>query len=195
MESGKRDVTRTQRLQSALKIKDSKTGQAILKDNVFEEAKLEDEIHRINHIQQKKAIRLRWEKEYAIKVLSGKNLLKRQKSTPDKFTFPPITKGSVGSLERTRSEETRSVRMSSEDSSPELSPYNSLEDVFAKQRVFQRQSLARSPSEITSLPALLSPQLMRKVTTKDPRFTNLLRQLVPQPEPHRVAKNQDSDDK
>ena len=193
MELRKRDpMTRTNSSKVSL-LKDSKIGQTILKDNVFEEAKLEGEINQINNMQQREAIRLRWEKEYAIKAMSRKKLLRREESAPAVFMFPPISHGLSGSSERIRSEE-KVKDISSEDSSPELSPYNSLENIHSKQKVLERRSILGSHSEVTSLPALLSPQLMRKVTTNDPRFTNLLRQLVPRHEPYSAAKKQAGND-
>lgn len=192
MESRKRELTRAHGFHTALKVKDSKTGQMILRGNVFEESKLEGEINQINHWQKKEATRLRWEKEYALKDLR-KNLLKRGKSNPDVLSLPPITEGLSRKLERTRSDEKRSTNLaylSSADSSPERSPYSSLEDMFAKLRLRERSSLTRH-SETTSLPALISPQLMRKKTTTDPRFTNLMSQLVPKAEVNNDSENVD----
>ena len=194
MEHGKRDPTTRKNSSKASLLKDSKIGQAILKDNVFEEARLEGEISQINNMQQREAIRLRWEKEYAIKALSRKKLLRREQSSSAVFLFPPISHGFNGSSERIRSEERVNASLSSEGSSPELSPCNSLENIHSKQRVLERRSILRSHSEVTSLPALLSPQLMRKATTNDPRFTNLLQQLVPRHKPYSAAKKQTDND-
>lgn len=180
MESRKRELIRAHSLQTALKVKDSKTGQTILKDNVFEDTKLEGEINQINYWQRKEASRLRWEKECAIRGLR-KNLLRKEMSNPDVLSLPPINEGLTRTLQRTQSDGkqySNLVYLSSEDSSPERSPHNSLEDVFDKPKTRKRSSL-RSHSEVTSLPALISPQLMRKATTNDPRFTNLMRHLVP----------------
>jgi len=52
---------------TALKVKDSKTGKVILKDNVFEDSKLECEINHLKLWQKKEESRLRCEKEYAIR--------------------------------------------------------------------------------------------------------------------------------
>ena len=183
MESRKRELTRAHGLHTALKVKDSKTGQTILRGNTFEETKLEGEISQINHWQKKEENRLRWEKEYAIKGLR-KKLVTRGKSNPDVLSLPPIAERLSRKLERTRSDEKRSslACLSSEESSPERSPYSSLEDMFGKPRLRERTLISRHQSESTSLPALISPQLIRKAATNDPRFTSLMRQLVPKPE-------------
>lgn len=185
MESRQKQLTRTHSLQGALKVKDSKTGQMILKGNVLEESKLEEEISQINHWQRKEENRLRWEKEFAIKGFR-KKMLKRGKSIPDvlQLRLPPIgTETTIYRklpVERTQSTDERvhktlAYRLSSDDSSPERSPYNSLENMFVKPRL--REQARRNT---TSLPALISPHLMRKASSmNDPRFTNLIRQLVP----------------
>ena len=180
MDSRKRELTRAQSLHTALKVKDSKTGQMILKGNVFEETKLEGEINQINLWQKKEASRLRWEKEYAIRGLR-KSLLTKEKSNTDVLSLPPIAGGISCNLERKRFDERRHSSwacLSSDDSSPERSPYGSLEDIIVKSRSRKRASMPNN-SELTSLPALISPHLMRKAATSDPRFTNLMRQLVP----------------
>ena len=182
MDSRKRELTRAQSLQTALKVKDSKTGQMILRGNVFEETKLEGEISQINLRQKKEACRLKWEKEYAIRGLR-KNLLTSRKSNPDVLSLPPIAEGMSRNLGRKRFDERRHsslAYLSSDDSSPERSPYSSLEDIV-KTRSRKRASIPTN-TELTSLPALLSPHLMRRAATSDPRFTNLMRQLVPKAE-------------
>lgn len=194
MESRQRELARAHSLRTALKVKDSNTGQTILRSNVFEEGKLKDEINQINQWQKKEASRLRWKKEYAIKGLR-KNLMRRGESNPDVFSLPPIAEGSSRStLDRIRSDaEKRSMSfayLSSEDSSPERSPYSSLENMFVKPRLKERTSKTQDyTTETTILPALISPHLMRKATTNDPRFTNLMRQLVPNPEVQNNCEN------
>ena len=115
-----------------------------------------------------------------------KKMLKRGKSIPDvlQLRLPPIgTETPVSRklpVERTQSTDERvhktlAYRLSSDDSSPERSPYNSLENMYVKPRL--REQARRNT---TSLPALISPHLMRKASSmNDPRFTNLIRQLVP----------------
>lgn len=181
MDSRKRELTRAQSLHTALKVKDSKTGQMILRGNVFEETKLEGEINQINLWQKREASRLRWEKEYAIRSLR-KSLLTREKSNPDVLSLPPIAEGISRNLERNRFDERRHSSwacLSSDDSSPERSPYGSLEDIGVKSSGRSRKRASMPNTELTSLPALISPHLMRKAATSDPRFTNLMRQLVP----------------
>ncbi|KAJ7387839.1 hypothetical protein OS493_001186 [Desmophyllum pertusum] len=192
MQSRSRELARAHGLHTALKVKDSKTGKVILKDNVFEDSKLEEEINHIKQWQKKEASRLRWEKEYAIKGMR-KNLLRRGKSNPEILNLPPIEEGGF------KSRHSKTTRMSKKkrflsmedsscdaDSSPELSPYSSVEDIRVKPRVMSSISQHVCYSEITILPALLSPHLIRKSniedSTNDPRFRKLLQNLVPKPE-------------
>ena len=183
MDSRARELSRAHGLHMALKVKDSKTGKVILKDNVFEDSKLEDEINQIEHLQKKEANRLRWEREYMRKKLL------RRRTNPEMFALPPIEGG--GLLTRnsrtTRSEQKRYASMEdilSDDSSPERSPHCSVDDIRVKPRhsAASTPSLHVSHSETTTLPALLSPRLIRKDSTKDPRFRRLLQNLVPKTE-------------
>ncbi|XP_078363384.1 uncharacterized protein LOC144647451 [Oculina patagonica] len=184
MESRTRELIRARGVHTALKVKDSKTGQVILKDNVFEDTKLEDEINHIKLWQKKEESRLRWEKAHAIKGMR-KNLLRRGKSTPEILNLPPIEDGGI----RRSSTMTRIAKKrfeSTEDSSPERSPYSSVEDMHLPKVACKPISDHVYHSETTTLPALLSPHLIRKSSEKDatldPRFRKLLQNLVPKPE-------------
>lgn len=177
-----RELTRAHGLQAALKAKDSKTGKVILKDNVFEDTKLEDVINHIKHWQKKEESRLRWEKERAMKGMRT-NLLRRGKSNPEILNLPPIEGGGASSTV-TRNEKKRFVSM--EDSSPERSPHSSVEEMHLPRVVCQSTSNNVNHSETATLPALLSPHLIRKSnigrSTHDPRFKRLLQNLVPKTE-------------
>lgn len=76
MEHRTKELTRAHGVHTALKVKDSKTGKVILKDNVFEDSKLECEINHLKLWQKKEESRLRWEKEYAIRDMR-KHLVRR----------------------------------------------------------------------------------------------------------------------
>lgn len=191
MESRTRELTIARGVRTALKVKDSKTGKVILKDNVFEDSKLEDEINHIKLWQKKEESRLRWEKEHAIKGMR-ENLLRRGKSNPEIFNLPPIEGGGLRrSSTMTRSE--KKCFESMEDSSPERSPYSSVEDMRLPRVISQSISDNVYHSETTTLPALLSPHLMRKSNTQDathdPRFRKLLQNLVPKPELKKTMSN------
>lgn len=184
MESRTRELIRARGVHTALKVKDSKTGKVILKDNVFEDTKLEDEINHIKHWQKKEESRLRWEKEHAVKEMR-KNLLRRGKSNPEILNLPPIEgEGLRRSSTMTRIAKKRFESM--DDSSPERSPYSSVEDMRLPKVACQSISDNVYHSETTTLPALLSPNLIRKSNEKDathdPRFRKLLQNLVPKPE-------------
>lgn len=184
-DSRARELSLARSLQKALKIKDSKTGKVILKDNVFEDSKLEDEINHIEHLQKKEENRLRWEKEFM-----KKRLLRRGKSKPELLTLPPIEGGGRlnCSPRISRSVVKRFTNMEdfwSNDSSPERSLHCSLDDVHEKPRhnvVSTRSLLASHSAQSTTLPALLSPSLMRKHSMNDPRFRKLLQNLIPKTE-------------
>ena len=180
MEYRTKELTRAHGVHTALKVKDSKTGKAILKDNVFEDSRLECEINHLNLWQKKEESRLRWEKEHAIKDMR-KHLLRRVESNPEILSLPRITGGAElrQNLTVTRHAKKRFVSMGdSLDSSLEQSPHNSLEDVrlprVASASLF---SDVCHTSETTRLPALLSPYLIRKSkvedSTNDPRFKKL----------------------
>lgn len=183
-DSRARELSLTRGLHTALKVKDSKTGKVILKDNVFEDAKLEEHINHIDHLQKKEESRLRWEKEFM-----KKRLLRRGKSNPELLTLPPIEVGGRLSCSPriSRSVKKRYINMEefcSDDSSPERSLHCSLEEIQEKPRlsVVSTRSLHASHPQSATLPALLSPSLTRKDSMNDPRFRKLLQNLVPKTE-------------
>lgn len=195
MESRTRELSRAHGLHTALKVKDSKTGKVILKDNVFEDSKLEGEINHLKLWQKKEESRLRWEKEHAIRGMR-KHLLRRVESNPEVLNLPRIEGGGLRqNLRATRNEKKRFVSMGdSLGSSPEQSPHNSVEDMRLPRVI--SASLSNNvyhSSETTTLPALLSPHLIRKSkgadSTNDPRFKKLLQNLVPKPSVKKTMPN------
>lgn len=195
MENRTKELTRAHGLHTALKVKDSRTGKVILKDNVFEDSKLECEINHLKLWQKKEECRLRWEKEHAIRDMR-KHLLRRVESNPEILNLPRIEGGGLRqNLRATRHDKKRFVSISdSLDSSPEQSPHNSLEDVGLPRVVsVSLPSDVYRMSETTTLPALLSPCLIRKSkvedSTNDPRFKKLLQNLVPKPSVKKAMSN------
>ena len=188
MENRTNEQNRTHGIHTALKVKDSKTGKVILKDNVFEDSKLECEINYLKLWQKKEESRLRWKKEHAIRDMRKHLLLRRVESNPELLNLPRIEGGGLRqTLRATRHDKKRFVNTgNSLDSSPEQSPHNSLEDVRLPRVVSASlSSNVYHTSETSTLPALLSPCLIRKSKvehcTNDPRFKKLLQNLVPKP--------------
>lgn len=187
MENRANELTRAHGIHTALKVKDSKTGKVILKDNVFEDSKLECEINHLKIWKKKEESRLRWKKEHAIRDMR-KHLLRRVESNPEILNLPRIEgRGLRQNLRATRHDKKRFVSMGdSLDSSPEQSPHNSQENLRLPRVVSASPSSnVYHSSETTTLPALLSPCLIRKSKvedcTNDPRFKKLLQNLVPKP--------------
>ena len=186
MEYRTKELTRAHGVHTALKLKDSKTGKVILKDNVFEDSKLECEINHLKLWQKKEESRLRWEKECAFRDMR-KHLLRRVESNPEIFHLPRIEEvGLRQNLRATRHDKKRFVSMgdSLDSASPGQSPHNSLEDMrLPRVTSASLPSDVSHTSETTALPALLSPNLTRKSkvedSTNDPRFKKLLQNLVP----------------
>lgn len=181
MENRTKELTRAHGVHTALKIKDSKTGKVILKDNVFEDSKLESEINHLRLWQKKEESRLRWEKEHAIRDI---RTMRRVESNPEILNLPRIEGGGLRqNLRATRHDNKRFVSMGdSLDPSPEQS-----RRTMRLPRVVSAylSNDVNHTSETTTLPALLSPCLIRKSkvedSTNDPRFKKLFQNLVPKP--------------
>ena len=170
MEYRTKELTRAHGVHTALKVKDSKTGKVILKDNVLEDSKLEGEINHLKLWQKKEENRLRWAKEHAIRDIRK---LWRVKSNLEISNLPRIVGGGLRPIQRTtRHDKKRFVSMGdSLDPYLEQSPHN-----MRLPRVVSASlcSDVYHTSETTTLPALLSPHLIRKSkveeATNDPRF-------------------------
>ena len=181
MEYRTKELTRAHGVHTALKVKDSKTGKVILKDNVFEDSKLECEMNHLKLWQKKEENRLRWAKEHAIRDIRK---LWRVKSNPEILNLLRIEGGGLRqNLRATRHDKKRFVSMGdSLDPSLEQNPHNMRLPRVASASL---SSHVYHTSETTTMPALLSPHLIRKSkvedSTNDPRFKKLLQNLVPKP--------------
>lgn len=190
MEHRTKELTRAHGVHTALKVKDSKTGKVILKDNVFEDSKLECEINHLKLWQKKEESRLRWKKEYAIRDMR-KHLVRRVESNPEILNLPRIEEGGLRqNLRASRNEKKRFFSMddSLDSASPGQNSHNALEDMCLPRIISAPLSCdVNQLSETAStLPALLSPYLIRKSikvedSTNDPRFKKLLQNLAPKP--------------
>ena len=156
MEHRTKELTRAHGVHTALKVKDSKTGKVILKDNVFEDFKLECEINHLKLWQKKQESRLRWEKEYAIRDMR-KHSVRRVESNPEILNLPRIEEGGLRrNLGATRNEKKRFFSMGdSLNSASPGHPHNSLEDLCLPRIISAPLSCdVNHASETASLPVL-----------------------------------------
>ena len=202
MEERRRAAALEKGFRAAMTLKSSKVGTVILKDNVKEDKKLDSEIHDIDCQKKRKSQKLSRERRQFRKRVSASNVKESRC-----FLLPPVAQDHNVSLtslrcsgEEQRTDEPNTERLCEENlhnrheverevpvTKRKSSDTNSLStpnSEHAKEKSKRTTSNGLpSVKRGHSLPALVSPRMMRRSneldSTKDPRFAKLVSQLVP----------------